>query len=176
MLRSAPASSTVTGTPPRTRLAAAPSPAGPAPAINTRSSIAMTSEQSGLGQAFARHCGGALGLVFASHQLSAQELAHRRARNRLDENVTSRPLKVGQPTRAPDLPELGRLDCALAFDEGSHDLAPAFVRKPYHRHFRNGGMQRQAAFDLDWRDNLSAADNHIVGAAGDEEIAVAVEI
>src|SRR5262245_52872146 len=40
-LRSGPASNTVTGTPPRTRLAAAVSPTGPAPAIKMRFSIAM---------------------------------------------------------------------------------------------------------------------------------------
>ena len=37
-------------------------------------------------------------------------------------------------------------------------------------------MQRQAAFDLDRRDILPAADDHVVDAAGDEEITVAVEI
>src|SRR5215831_19222256 len=143
MLRSAAASSTVTGTPPRTRLAAATSPTGPAPAINTRSSIAMTSERSGLGQAFARHCGGALGLVFARHELSAQQLADGRARDRLDEDVTSRPLEVGESRRATEFLELVRLDHAPALDEGGHDLAPALVREPDDRHFRNGGMQRQ---------------------------------
>ena len=40
-LRSSPASSTVTGTPWRTRLAAAMSPTGPAPAIRTRSDIGL---------------------------------------------------------------------------------------------------------------------------------------
>src|SRR4051794_39321004 len=40
-LRSRPASNTVTGTPLRTRLAAATRPTGPAPAISTRSSMAM---------------------------------------------------------------------------------------------------------------------------------------
>ena len=37
-------------------------------------------------------------------------------------------------------------------------------------------MQRQAAFDLDRRDILPATDDHVVDAAGDEEIAVSVEI
>src|SRR5665213_1743332 len=41
MLRSAPASRTVTGTPCRTRLAAATKPTGPAPAISTLSEAAM---------------------------------------------------------------------------------------------------------------------------------------
>src|SRR3954451_16266990 len=40
-LRSRPVSKPVTGTPSRTRLAAATRPTGPAPAIRTRSSIAM---------------------------------------------------------------------------------------------------------------------------------------
>ena len=37
-------------------------------------------------------------------------------------------------------------------------------------------MQRQAAFDLDRRDVLAAGDDHVVDAAGDEQIAVGVEI
>src|SRR5688572_19208722 len=53
ILRSLPASNTVTGTPLRRRLAAAVSPTGPAPAIKTRSSDVMTkrvADQSGFGQ------------------------------------------------------------------------------------------------------------------------------
>jgi hypothetical protein len=35
-------------------------------------------------------------------------------------------------------------------------------------------VQRQAAFDLDWRDVLAAGDDHIIDAAGNEKIAVGV--
>ena len=37
-------------------------------------------------------------------------------------------------------------------------------------------MQREAAFDLDRRDVLAAGDDHVVDPAGDEEIAVGVDI
>src|SRR5215469_3519205 len=53
-LRFDPASSTVTGTPDRTRLAAATRPTGPAPAMKTRSSIATVGPPSSLDQRNAR--------------------------------------------------------------------------------------------------------------------------
>ena len=37
-------------------------------------------------------------------------------------------------------------------------------------------MQRQAAFDLDWRDVFPAADDYVVDTPGDEEIAIGVDI
>ncbi len=37
-------------------------------------------------------------------------------------------------------------------------------------------MQRQAAFDLDRRDVLAAGDDHVVDAAGDEQVAVGVDV
>src|SRR5262249_26229934 len=78
--------------------------------------------------------------------------------------------------RAAEFVELVRLDRAAALDESNQDLAPALVRKPDHGYLQNGGMQRQAAFDLDRRDILPAADDHVVDATGDEEVAVAVAI
>src|SRR5215471_13466670 len=176
-LRSGPASNTVTGTPPRTRLAAATRPTGPAPAINTRSSIGMMlGARSSPGQAFAGKRHRALELVLTRHELAAQELADGRFRYRLDEDVAPRPLEIGEPRGAAELIELLGLDHAAALDEGGNDLAPALVRDPDHGHLGDRGMQRQAAFDLDRRDVLAAADDHVVDAAGDEEIAVDVEI
>src|SRR5262245_6300874 len=176
-LRSGPASNTVTGTPPRTRLAAATRPTGPAPAINTRSSIGMMfGARSSPGQAFAGKRRRALELVLTRHELAAQELADRRLRYRLDEDVTPRPLEIGEPRGAAELIELLGLDHAATLDEGGNDLAPALVRNPDHGHLGDCGMQRQAAFDLDRRDVFTAADDHVVDAAGDEEIAITVEI
>src|SRR5262252_8156480 len=176
-LRSGPASNTVTGTPPQMRLAAATRPTGPSPAINTRSSIGMMlSDWVRCGLGFPGKRDGALRLVFARHELAAQELADRRFRNRLDERVAPRPLETGEPRRAAELIELLRFDRAAALDEGANDLAPALVRNPDYGHFGDCGMQRQTAFDLDRRDVLAAADDHVVDAAGDEEIAVGVEI
>src|SRR4029450_8945908 len=176
-LRSGPASNTVTGTPPRMRLAAATRPTGPAPAINTRSSIGMMLRAgSRPPQAFAGKRNRALQLVFACHELAAQELADRGLRDRRDEDVAPRPLETGEPRGAAELIELLGLDHAAALDEGGNALAPALVRDPDHGHLGDCGMQRQAAFDLDRRDVLAAADDHVVDAAGDEEIAISVEI
>src|SRR5262245_6194185 len=159
-LKSDPASNTVTGTPPRTRLAAATKPTGPAPAIKTRSSTGMLLRNgSRLGFGGRRH--GRFRLVLARGQLAAQELAARRSWNRLDERVAARPLEVGEPGRATEFVELVRLDRAAALDEGGDDLAPALVREPDHGHLRYGGVQRQAAFDLHRRDILAAADDHV---------------
>src|SRR5512145_1150952 len=90
----------------------------------------------------------ALRLVFARHQLTAQQLADRRLRDRLDEDVTARALEVGEPGLAAEPIELLRRDTGAALDEGGDDLAPALVLEPDHRHLRYRGMQRQAAFDL----------------------------
>src|SRR5262249_59215557 len=61
-------------------------------------------------------------------------------------------------------------------EEGGDDLPPALVGKPAHAPPRRGGMQRQAVFDLAGRDFSPAADDHVVDAPGDKEIAVGVEI
>ena len=44
------------------------------------------------------------------------------------------------------------------------------------RDLRHGRMQRQAAFDLDRRDILAAGDDHVVDPAGDEQVAVGIDI
>src|SRR5262249_52623873 len=122
-LRSGPASNTVTGTLARMRLAAATRPTGPAPAINTRSSIGMMlSEGRGAGWSSPGRRGGAPRPVFARHELAAQELADRRFRDRLDERVAPRPLEIGEPRRTAELIELLRFDRAAAPDEGANDL------------------------------------------------------
>src|SRR5262245_36535007 len=89
-LRSVPASNTVTGTPACTRFAAATRPTGPAPAINTRSSIGICFGTDHA-CAFAEPVRG-LRLVFARDELAAQELTHGRPWDRFDEHVTPRPL------------------------------------------------------------------------------------
>src|SRR5262249_54386157 len=164
--------------PPRGRgSAAAARPPGPAPAINPLSSIGMMlGARSSPGQAFAGKRRRAFELVLTRHELAAQELADGRFRYRLDEDVAPRPLEIGEPRGAAELIELLGLDHATTLDEGGNDLAPAFVRNPDHGHLGDCGMQRQAAFDLDRRDILPTADDHVVDAAADEEIAVTVEI
>ena len=63
-----------------------------------------------------------------------------------------------------------------ALDEGGDDPAPALVGQPDDRDLRHRLVQRQAAFDLDRRDILATGDDHVVDAAGDEQVAVGVEI
>jgi hypothetical protein len=74
------------------------------------------------------------------------------------------------------LVELRRVDAADRADESSHDLAQALVRQADHGHLRDGGVEREAALDLDRRDVLAAGDDHVVDPAGDEEIALGIEI
>src|SRR5262249_60077938 len=67
-------------------------------------------------------------------------------------------------------------DRAAACQEAENDLAPPLARNPDHGPLGDCGVQRQAASDLARRNILPAADDHVVDAAGDEEIAVTVEI
>src|SRR5262245_60241912 len=136
----------------------------------------MLGARSSPGKAFAGKRRRALELVLTRHELPALELADRRLRYRLDEDVTPRPLEIGEPRGAAELIELLGLDHAATLDEGGNDFAPALVRDPDHGHLGDCGMQRQAAFDLDRRDVLAAADDHVVDAAGDEDIAITVEV
>src|SRR5262249_60937779 len=77
------------------------------------------------------------------HELAAQELADGRLWYRLDEDVTPRPLEIGEPRGAAELIELLGLDHATTLDEGGNDLAPALVRNPDHGHLGDCGMHRQ---------------------------------
>src|SRR5262249_6083377 len=161
----------------RGRLAAATGRTGPGTAINARSSIGMMLRAgSRPGQAFAGKRNRALQLVFARHELAPQELADGRLRDGRDEDVAPRPLEIGEPRGAAELIELLGLDHATTLDEGGNDLAPTLVRDSDHGHLGDCGTKRQPACDLDRRDVLAAADDHVVDAAGDEEIAIIVEI
>src|SRR5262245_54476326 len=102
--------------------------------------------------------GATLRLVFACHQLATQELAHRRFRDCLDEDIAPRPLVIGQPGGAAELIELVGRDRRAPLDEGADDLAPTLVGKPDHRNLRDRRIERQAALDLDRRDVLAAGD------------------
>src|SRR5262249_27579556 len=157
------------------RLAAATRPTGPAPAINARSSIGMMLRAgSSPGEAFAGKRHRALQLVFTRHELAAQELADGRFRDRLDEDVAPRPFEIGEPRGAAELIELLGSDHVATFDEGENALAPALVSDPAHGHLGDWGMQRQAALVFARRNFSPAADDHVVDAAGDEEIAISV--
>src|SRR5262249_22138436 len=175
--RQGPPPTPAPGPPPGPGVPPPPRPPAPAPATNPRPRIGMMlGARSSPGQAFAGKRRRALELVLTRHELAAQELADRRLRYRLDEDVAPRPLEIGEARGAAELIELLGLDHAATLDEGGNDLAPALVRDPDHGHLGDCGMQRQATFDLDRRDVLAAADDHVVDAAGDEEIAITVQI
>jgi hypothetical protein len=60
-------------------------------------------------------------------------------------------------------------------DEGHDLLAPAGVGQAGHGHLVDGRVQRQHRLDVDRRDVLAAADDHVVDTAGDEQVAVSVD-
>src|SRR5262249_56794311 len=60
--------------------------------------------------------------------------------------------------------------------EGGDALPQALVGRPARAPPRRGGMQRRAVCDLAGRNFSPAADDHVVDAPGDKEIAVGVEI
>jgi hypothetical protein len=60
--------------------------------------------------------------------------------------------------------------------EGDDLLAPAFVLQTGHGHLVDGRVQRQHGLDVDRRDVLAAADDHVVDAAGDEQVAFGVDV
>ena len=107
--------------------------------------------------------------------LRRKQLADRRFRNLGDEDVAARPFEAGEAGRAAERVELVGLDRGAALDEGGDDLAPALVRQADHRDLGHARVQRQAGFDLDRRNVLAAGDDHVVDAAGDEDVAVGVD-
>ena len=100
----------------------------------------------------------------------------RRLRDRVDEDVAARPLEVGEPRGAAELLQLALGNVAIALDEGGDDFAPFFVGDTDHGDLIDIRMQRQAALDLDRRDVLAAGDDHVVDAAGDEQVAVGIDV
>src|ERR1700680_3991970 len=123
-------------------------------------------------------CGGgwrpALDVVFPGDQQPPQQLSYRRFRDRIDEDKFSRTLEVRQPGIAAECFEIGLADIPAALDERGDDLSPSLVGETDDRDLRHQGMQRQTAFDLHRRYVLAASDDHVVGPAGDEQVAILV--
>src|ERR1700735_29946 len=113
-------------------------------------------------------------LIVASYQQAAQQFSDRGLRKRIDKDETPRTLEIGKPRRATKLIELGFADRGLSLDKGGDDLAPLLVGKTDDGDLQHSGMQRKAAFNLDRRDIFTPGDDHVVDAAGDEEIAIAI--
>ena len=59
-------------------------------------------------------------------------------------------------------------------DERVRRLAPLLVRHADDGRFLHRGMAQQHAFDLDRRDVLAAADDHVLDAVADLDVAVGV--
>src|SRR5713101_6211864 len=100
-------------------------------------------------------------LVLTRNQLAAQNLAHWGLRNFLYENVFPRALEIDE-IGAADVGVQGRgVYLRFALHERHHFLPPALVRQSRHRHLVDGGVERDDAFDVHWRDVLPAAYDHV---------------
>src|ERR1700733_1777955 len=113
-------------------------------------------------------------LIVAGHQQAAQQFSDRGFRQRIDKDETPRALEIGKARGAAKLIEFGFADLCLAFDKGGDDLAPFLVGKADDGDLEHSRVQRKTAFDFDRGDVFATGDDHVVDAAGDEEIAFAV--
>src|SRR5580704_8862191 len=116
----------------------------------------------------------ARGPIITGNELAPQKLADRRFWNLRNKYVAARTFEVYQSQASAECIEIIGLHRGARLDESANDLTPACVRQSDHGDFRYCRVQRQAAFDLDWRDVLAAGDDHIIDAAGNEKIAVGV--
>ena len=64
---------------------------------------------------------------------------------------------------------------SLQHDERVRRLAPLLVRQADDRRFLHRGMAQQHALDLDRRDVLAAADDHVLEAVADLDVAVRMD-
>ena len=71
--------------------------------------------------------------------------------------------------------EFLRATGALRLTKAATILPQRSSARPTTATSRHGRMQRQAALDLDRRDVLAAGDDHVVDAAGDEQVAVGID-
>ena len=80
---------------------------------------------------------------------------------------------------SPELRQNCSSSCSLTGDwrltKAVTTLPQLLVGEADHRDLEHGRVQRQAALDLDRRDVLAAGDDHVVDAAGDEQIAVWID-
>src|ERR1043165_7797125 len=104
-------------------------------------------------------------------QLPLLDFSVRRARQRVDEHELSRKLELrdsdGKIRRQLLLRRLGD-------DKGDAGLAPALVRHGHDGGVGDARVRDQLGLDLRRIDVHAAADEHVLGAAGDEEEAVVV--
>ncbi len=85
----------------------------------------------------------------------AQQLADRRFRDLVHEDVAARQLVTRQAARTAMGVERRFVGAAAPLDEGRHDPAPALVGQAHDGDLGHGRMQGQATLDLDGRDVLA---------------------
>ena len=114
-------------------------------------------------------------LVVAGDKQAAQQFSDRRFRQGIDEDEAPRALEIGQSRRPAELFEFLLGHQPLALHKGRDDLAPSLIGKTDDGDFEHGRVKRKTAFDLDRRDIFAAGNDHVVDAAGHEQIAIAVD-
>src|SRR5208282_2159899 len=114
-------------------------------------------------------------LVVTSDKEAAQQLSDRGFGQGIDEDEASRTLEVRKSGCSAELFELLLGDRPLALYKGRDDLAPLLVGEADDGNVEHGRMQRKTAFDLDRRDVLASGNDHVVDAAGNEQIAIVVD-
>src|ERR1700730_1149083 len=118
---------------------------------------------------------GVFALIVAGDEKAAQQLAHRRFWQGIDKDEAPGTFEICKPGCPAELFEILLADRPLSFHEGGNNLAPFLISEADDGDFEYRRMQRKAAFDLDWRDVFASGDDHVIDAAGDEHISVAVD-
>src|ERR1700730_11437589 len=118
--------------------------------------------------------------ILTGHEKPPQDLADRRFRDLGDEHIIARSLVIGEARRAAPGIERRRLDRNVsirdALNESGDALAPPLVRHSHDRHLGDRRMQGQHVLDVGGRHVLASGYDHVVDPAGDEEIALRIEI
>src|SRR5581483_9250250 len=88
-----------------------------------------------------------------------------------------RHLEVGE-VPGGEVPQLGDRDRAAGVDDhgGGHDLAEVGLGPAADGHLPDGGVLEQDVLDVGGGDVLAAADDEVLQPAGDEQIAVGVDV